>query len=382
MSAASAVVDFAVRLLPRNLRERYREQWRSDLRDATEAGISQGEIARGALAFAATVARPLPWSGAPEPTATQVERRSRVAAAIALGVAVSGLIGYATAFRWAVTGLGGEGGLQVALAVIAPVLPIAIVMRTRAVNSHVRLAVWLLVLPGFAPIVQRAIDGAMYGIPSPGSFAYVAGALIIAIALRLLWLGLDRGSGVTPSAKPSTYSALAVVVVGALCLGYAAQVWASRVPLKFSWLPAEVGYSGPDGGFIRESIPATQAMYEEWLFLKNEFEQIVAASFIGVSVGVALLVIAVIALSRVFRIRASTLAAAAIAIVLIATAMLLSFLDGAYTSSVVPSEVLQNIGQLLLLGVVLVAVGDLWFDPKRLARVRHRHDVEGGVELL
>ncbi len=382
MTLATNAVRFAVLLLPKNLRDRYREQWTSDLRDAAEAGIPQHEIATGALAFAATVARPLPWSGAPAPTAAQVETRARLAAALALSVAATGVVGYATAFRWAVTGFGGEDGFQVALAIIAPIVPLAIVMRTRAVNSRVRLAVWLLVLPGFAPTVQHAVDGGMYGIPSPGSLAYVVGVLIIAVALRLLWLGLDQREGVAASVKANVCSALAVVVVGALCVGYAAQVWASRVPLIFSWSGGFSVSSNADGKMVRETIPATQAMYDEWLFFKNVFEQMVAASFIGATIGVVLLTISVVVLSRLLRTRPSTLAAAAIAIVLVATAMLLSFLGGASSVSAVPPELLQNLGQLLLVAVIFVSIGGPRFDPRRLPRTRHRHDVEGRVELL
>lgn len=391
MSTARRAVEFAARLLPKEMRDRYREQWTSDLRDAVEAGISQGEIARGTLAFAATVARPLPWSGAPAPTAAQVESRSRFAAALALAAAVLGVLGIATAFRWAMTGYYFDrpsfigflvGWLLSVWSVLAPIAAVLIVMRTRAVNSKVRLAVWLLVLPGFAPIVQRAVDGVVFTIPGPGSLAYAVAAVIVVVALRLLRTGLQRGHGAEPVLKAHVYSALAVLVVGALSVGFAAQVWASRIPLVFSWLPAEVAYSGPNGTLIREEIPATQAMYEEWLWLKESFEQMVAASFIGVVAGVVVLAIAIVVLPRVLRVRPVALAGAVIGIELVATAMLLSLLSGGFVTSVVPPELLQTVGSILLVAAILYAVGGLRFDPNRLARVRHRHDVEGGVELL
>jgi len=393
MSAAARVVQLSAALLPRELRDRYREQWTSDLRDAAEAGISQGEIARGALAFAATVARPLPWSGAPAPTAAQVESRSRLAAGLALSAALLGVVVFATAFRWAMTGYFFDSEdfpgflpnwLLAVFSVLSPIVAVVIVTRTRAVNPRVRAAVWLLVLPCFAPTVQRAIDGVIFWLPSPGpgSLAYLVATVIVVIALRLLWRGLEHGGGSAPDLKAHVYSTLGVLVVGALCVGFAAQVWASRIPLVFTWLPIEVAYSGPNGTMIRESIPVTQADYEEWLWLKENFENLVAWSFIGVTVGVVLLAIALTVLSRVLRVRSGSLAGAAIAIILVGTAMLLSFLSGGFATSVLPPELLQTIGTLLLVGVILYAVGGVRFDSKRLARPSHRHDVEGAVELL
>lgn len=49
---AKALVSVAATALPAATRERYREQWLADLRDADELGISQGSIARGAVGFA------------------------------------------------------------------------------------------------------------------------------------------------------------------------------------------------------------------------------------------------------------------------------------------------------------------------------------------
>lgn len=49
---AQAVVSLAAAALPATTRERYREQWFADLRDAHELGLSEGAVARGAVGFA------------------------------------------------------------------------------------------------------------------------------------------------------------------------------------------------------------------------------------------------------------------------------------------------------------------------------------------
>lgn len=59
MSAPSEnVVRFAATLLPAPMRDRYREQWLGELRDAEEVGIPRAEIAMAALTFAASLDRP------------------------------------------------------------------------------------------------------------------------------------------------------------------------------------------------------------------------------------------------------------------------------------------------------------------------------------
>jgi hypothetical protein len=49
---AQAVVSLASAALPATTRERYREQWLADLRDAHELGLSEASVARGAVGFA------------------------------------------------------------------------------------------------------------------------------------------------------------------------------------------------------------------------------------------------------------------------------------------------------------------------------------------
>ena len=45
----SMVIRAAARLLPASIRDRYREQWLADARDATEVGLSPASIAFAAL---------------------------------------------------------------------------------------------------------------------------------------------------------------------------------------------------------------------------------------------------------------------------------------------------------------------------------------------
>lgn len=372
MSVAGRVVRFAVLLLPEDLRPRYREQWTSDLRDAAEAGISDREIAGGALAFALTVARPTPWGGSAYPTAATIERRSRFAAGLALSAAVLGVAGYATSLHFrGGTGIegvdafiGAASGLVLAFQLTAPIVAVAIVSRTRAAQPRVRLAVWMLVLAGLAPVAQLLIDSALLSydmLLRPGNLAYLVAATLVGLALRLLWTGLDRGApGVRrPAVLAMAVSAVTVLAVGALTLGYGAIVWASRQPLEFSWLPATSGTRGPDGKMVWVEIPATRAMYLEWLELEAQFERHVGLGFAAVTVGTVALAAAVVVLARTLRIRPSILTAAAVAAILIASSALLSLLQYGGAMPPVPPEALLVAGQWLVIAVILFGVGDL-----------------------
>jgi len=62
----SRIIGVAAALLPPYIRDRYREQWLADLRDASEAGIRSSEIIVGAFVFGATINRAAPEiSGVP-----------------------------------------------------------------------------------------------------------------------------------------------------------------------------------------------------------------------------------------------------------------------------------------------------------------------------
>lgn len=160
-STSALVVSVAVRMLPSGLRDRYREQWSADLRDAGEAGIRPSEIALGALTFAATAGHAPVETGARR-IAPNVDRRARLAAALALGATVLSVSQYASAATGSV--LGGDLAtttfefvvrfvapmLLVAFAVIAPIVAVLLVSVTRGMYRSVRIAVWSLALAGAA----------------------------------------------------------------------------------------------------------------------------------------------------------------------------------------------------------------------------------------
>lgn len=57
MSAAERGIRFAAATLPATVRERYREQWLADVRDAEEMGVSRAAIVAGALSFSLRLGR-------------------------------------------------------------------------------------------------------------------------------------------------------------------------------------------------------------------------------------------------------------------------------------------------------------------------------------
>src|SRR4051812_18762581 len=95
----SLVIRAAARTLPAAIRDRYREQWLADARDATDAGLRPASIALAAVSFAVSYDRPLPWSG-------RSAASPRLAAALALSAAVLGISSFAT-----IDGVGGLTGV-------------------------------------------------------------------------------------------------------------------------------------------------------------------------------------------------------------------------------------------------------------------------------
>lgn len=384
MSLATGAVALAARLLPRGMRERYREQWMADLRDAAEAGVPQHQIASGALAFAATVARPWPWSVAGPATAETEQRRLRFAAALALGAALFALSTIGS--HWISTGLTHIVGYDLALelvdavlvsfAVVAPITAIVIAMRAQQATRRLRVAIWLLALVMLVPLAYGVIenypvligDDVYIGL---GALAYVAGAIVAAVAVRMLWGELAPGA--VERRRPLLWASI-VLAVGAAMVTHAVLAWAGRTPISWSWQPTIVGSYGPDGELVFEEIPVTRANYELWLALKAEFETMVSVGF--VLLGLLAIVLALVVLGR--RLPTVPTALAAIAVLLIADAALLGLLGWTVPASEVLPGPMLAVGRLLLVGVVLVAVGDL----RSLAGMRHRRDVEGGVQLL
>jgi phage gp36-like protein len=382
MSVAKGAVALAARLLPRGMRDRYREQWMADLRDADEAGVPQHQIASGALTFAATVAQPWPWAAEGPPTAETARRRLRFAAALALSAALLALSTLGS--HWVSKGLTHIVGYDLALelvdtvlvsfAVAAPIAAIVISARTKQATQRARVAIVLLAAVVVAPIAHGVIDNypvvdgeIYYGL---GWLAYLAGAIVVAIAVRMLWSELAPAAGVRR--RPLLWAST-VLAVGAALVTHAVIAWAGRTPISWSWQPGRGG-TMIEGELVFEEIPVTQADYELWLALKAQFETMVTVGF--VVLGLLALVLALAVLSR--RLPTIATALAAIATLLIANAALLGLMGWTVPVSEVLPVPMLAVGRLLLVGVILVAVGDL----RPLARVRHRRDVERGVQLL
>ena len=381
MTLASNTVRFAVLLLPKNLRDRYREQWTSDLRDAAEAGIQPREIAVGALAFAATVNRPIP-PGLRRPDGATVARRARLAVALSLSAAMLGLTQFA---RVQLGGYTGDQTREFAVFLVVFVLSVyfagalvaavAIISVTAAIGGRVRAAVSILVVASVIPGVQVWIDGFTFGPLTVeiwfGEFLYLArqGAVYVVaagavfFALRLVRLKRHGGRAVTsaPSKRATVLSAVAVLAVATAGILNAAHVWAARTEPVFSWLPGESVTSGPDGTLIRTPIPQTRALYDEWLAQKELFEQLVAVGFIGFTVVAIACVVTVIVGGFTLRLRPSVLATFALAVLLVADASVLAFMRLGVAASTIPPELLLFGGQVLLVAACLTAVGDMRF---------------------
>jgi hypothetical protein len=365
MSWSDAAVRVAVALLPRRLRETYREQWSADLRDADEVGIRRADIARGALAFAVSVDRPV-LEGLRSPGEEGVRRRSRLAVALVLSTALLAVTDYANrivSFGSVTNAVQLDfvmfllGFLNSAFVVLAPLAALAIVSVTRDTPGRVRLGVWILALASTAPLVQQRIDQYSLAIDniflSLGSIAYPVAAALIVVGVATLWRAVAPAShtGTTPRVRRlATAAAGALVVWGLVAagLGAAIQRWAAREPLVFGM----------------DITPETQAMYDEWLMLKVSFEQLVDGVFLGVGIGGAALGVVVIVVglrSRSSRRAVISTAIAAVCVVLIALAALYSFLTLGTASFVPPArpDILAAIGRIGLASVVLVTVGEV-----------------------
>ena len=358
----SLVIRAAARTLPAAIRDRYREQWLADARDATEAGLRPASIALAALAFAVTIDRPLP--SRPVPTAQQRAQRSRLAVGLALSAALLALSVYPAVGFQGVTDLilwdftrFFLGMLLIAYGVLAPIVALVLVRGAR----H-RTAVVLLALACTAPIADSLIDTAlpwqwsvnMYA--TPGTLAYLGAAVLVAAASVLLWTPAPIGARRAP-----VVGGLVVWLVTALGLVYANSIaWSGDLPL----------------GVIAED-PAVWAL---WQALLVDHDATVTAALwwwaiAGAVVGILVFVIA----RRMSERGATAVAVAAGAISLLGASGVFGLLELGISQSVLPVllDPLRLVARVLLVATTLVAVGGA-----RLTRVGHRHDVEGAVELL
>ena len=378
-----AAVQLAVRLLPASLRGRYREQWNADLRDAAEAGIPQPHIARGALALAATVARPLPWSGRVV-TPEMVARRGWLAAGLALSSAVLGL-------SWAasVVGMGGlmESGVNDYLlsfgaplagtlfAVAAPISAAAIVSFNRGVSRHIRLAVWLLVLASCAPFVQTVLDRAFQQFGridlTWGTLVYpfAIGSIVVALVL-MKRQSLSESAVRRSGPRASLLSVTTAVVTGGLLLAFSVRAWIERVPLEFSWAPSLAGTNNAEGELVIEEIPTTTAMYEEWLAIELGFERAVNGFFIGFAIATLAIAVIVGILVALRKARPAPLVIAAVLILFVAHAAVLTVVtyNSAASHEVFLIDALLLVGRAGLVTLIMFTVGGVRFTRATSAR--------------
>jgi hypothetical protein len=357
MTPTEAVVRVAASLLPRRSRDRYREQWLADLRDAPAAGIRASDIAIGSLAFAVSAARPLPSPAGASPAT--VDRRSRLAVGLALAAAVVALTRYADLVS--VAGSSGTPTIDSALAaaslalaaftVGAPVVALTLVTVTRRVPGAVRIAVILLASASIAPLVQTSVDvGGGYGsiFFSRGALAYPVALGVVVAASFSAARGMrnDRSTRAAEGSGASAFFAaggVVVVLAAAWALSALVAIWAARTPQEF----------GGD--------PAGRA---NWETLGAQSEQTVVTVFVGfavvmLAVGAA---IAVVAGSGRATARSSIAATVAgLSLVAVGYAGVAGFL-GIMAANTAPTPLVDAVmllGRWGLVAVSLVAVGGL-----------------------
>ena len=277
MTAVTAgTVRLAAALLPRSMRDRYREQWLADLADADEAGVSRAEIAVGSLAFAATYDRPL------RVRVVDANRRARLASGLALAAALVSVSAYGISAGYSLSGFAVfdyavfvTSALLFLFTAIAPIAAIALVSVTRGIAARIRVAVWLLALATLAPVARASIDsaftvdGSIY--LTVGNLAYLAGAAIVVSAIVLLARG-----GVPRERRERAAAGVGAIVVFLIAAGgfvWFGMLWLGREPLSVDFL-------------------ASPYATAEWLAGEAEAERRLVATWIAVGVGVLVVCLA------------------------------------------------------------------------------------------
>ena len=227
----SRLIGLAAALLPHYIRERYREQWLADLRDAKEAGIHPSEIVIGALVFGATINRAAPEiSGVPLETFALRKARWGVAfLASALILAFSFYTHAGTFFAnfWNSTGplLIVLNGLSYAIAagmiaafLLGLVNLVSAIVRTR--NRLAQLAI-LLLLAGVGAMTVGGLGSMDFGLLAVGIVLVMAsGGVAIAVltSIRLAPSSPRPARSELPAGVLGTVALLALVTVGAVDL--------------------------------------------------------------------------------------------------------------------------------------------------------------------
>jgi hypothetical protein len=277
--SATAAVHVAAAFLPRELRNRYREQWMGELRDASDVGVSTAEIARGSLAFAATYTRPISsWAHVSDGAVALCVRFALALSFSSALVSISQYSSLATPSESVDPSAAGvvlEASTQLlaAFMLLAPLLSLVVVFAARGTDSRVRLSVGLLVLASVAPLMQPGIDsllppeGIFY--TSPGTVVFPVAIALVAVAGTIL-ARKYRSLALPPVperlSRRLLTSAVAGVLVGVIVVaGFVTmtEMWDARTPLKFG-LPL---------------TEANRATFTEWLLLKFRFEEMVSTIF-------------------------------------------------------------------------------------------------------
>lgn len=334
------LIRVAVALLPVTMRERYREQWLADLRDAPDAGIPRSQIAWGALAFA--MAAPRRWPALP---ALDRARTARIAFALALTSALLGLtrypgyeIGANVLSVWSPLRFGIDAVMLV-VEVLGPIVATVLTVRGRELPGAERLAVGLLVLASAAPLAPLLLG---WG----GDLYFYPGALAFAVAVVLVVVALVVRTGRAPTTRrPAApglvaLAASTVAALGSLGLFGAVSAWAGRVPLVTDYAPDSPGYT-------------------EWVDLKTAFEARVDGAFVVSALVVLLLVAGVVAVGALgLRPGLGMSTATAVLVVVLGYAQLSQFLElGTPTAAaVIAPTLLITATRIALIATVFVGV--------------------------
>jgi hypothetical protein len=355
--AADRAVRLAVALLPKRARERYREQWAGELRDAATLDIRQSEIATGALRVAASVERPMPaWFRMTPP---------RLALALALSAALVSLSEWVsmvpvqrfTGPSWEIEpGSIGTSPL-IAWVVVVPAVAVILAMASRRTSARARFSVGLLAVACYLPFLRHAIDDRVPSASwtpyfSTGTATYAIAAVLTVIAMFLSWRELHPRVWTAQELAARTrvlragLAAAAVAVVVATCSLNAFAAWASRTPPAFGQ-PVSM---------------ANRMEFEQWVTLKVQAETFVANLLTGWVVAgiVAALLVAAFGFStRSTLKRTGALALGTLCVALISHGGVILFLQMMTVTTVapVPADIPLTAGRIGVIVVVLFAVG-------------------------
>jgi hypothetical protein len=348
-------VGVAVALLPKDARDRYREQWESDLRDAASLGIRESEIASGALALAARFPRPLPtWIRATPP---------RVSFALALSTALivlsqfASLIPVSDGITTTISGSIASTPL-IAWVVLIPVVAFIMILAARRASARERAAVILLVGATYLPFLRPAIDSLAPwqwdGWLTFGTYAYLGSAILVVVALISVWREyslLQPVAGAAHRTRTIVLSSIAALTVGglvALCSLNESASWNSR--RMAVW--------------VDPLTTANRADYNQWLTGWAQGEDL-TVHLLSIWLVVGMIVAAGIVLfgfsRRATLARIIILAAGVCSFALISFGGLIMFLqiESFTVVATVPVDAVMFGGRLGLLVVTMAAVGGL-----------------------